>query len=140
MYPWPVFPVSCVTAHIWVLKTVSKQAVPNIHTPFPKPRIQQLPVYLKYLQYPRKPGKCLPHFPFDCSAIRGQGFTYTWHERCLPFTLALGNLPLTGAYHRRSTPYRIRCQQCDSPRQRQHILSVLGLYPTSKYPYNLLQQ
>ena len=96
--------------------------------------------YLKYLQYPQKPGKCLPHFPFDCSAIRGQGFTYTWHERCLPFTLALGNLPLTGAYHRRSTPYRIRCQQCDSPRQRQHILSVLGLYPTSKYPYNLLQQ
>ena len=86
----------------------------NNHTPFPKHHIQQLPVYLKYLQYPQKTGKCLPHFPFDCSAIRGQLLTYTCHERCLPFTLALDNLQLTGAYHSCSTSYGIRYQQCDS--------------------------
>ena len=86
----------------------------NNHTPFPKHHIQQLPACLKYLQYPQKPGKCLPHFPFDCPTIRGQVLTYTRHERCLPFTLTLGNLQLTGAYHRRSTSYGIRYQQCDS--------------------------
>ena len=85
----------------------------NNHTPFPKHHTQQLPVYLKYLQYPQKPGKCLPHFPFDYSAIRGQVLTYTRHERCLPFTLALGNLQLTGAYHHRSASYGIQHQQHD---------------------------
>ena len=96
----------------------------NNHTPFPKHHIQHLPVYLKYLQYPQKPGKCLPHFPFDCLAIRGQVLTYTHHERCLPFTLALDNLQLTGAYHRRSTYYGIRYQQCDSS-------STTAIHPSS---------
>ena len=70
--------------------------------------MQQLPAYLKYLQYPQKPGKCFPHVPIDCSVIRAQVLTYTCHEMCLPFTLALGNVQLTGAYYRRSTSYGIR--------------------------------
>ena len=40
--------------------------------------------------------------------------TFTRHQRCLPFTLALSNLQLTGGYHRRLTSYGIRYQQYNS--------------------------
>ena len=161
MQPWPMFPVSFVTAlaaaigsSLMSTHQQHKRSDPifgccrqsqnkpfqNNHTPFPKHHTQQLPVYLKYLQYPQKPGKCLPHFPFDYSAIRGQVLTYTRHERCLPFTLALGKyswLVLTIAVQLLTI---FGTNSAIHPRQQQYTLSAVGKYPTSTYSYNLMQQ
>ena len=125
----------------WVLQVVSKQtSLKHSYSPFPKHHIQQLPAYLKYFQYPQKPGKRLPRF--DGSAIRWQVLTFTRHERCLPTPSpsAIYSWPAL------TTTVQVRtafdANSVIHPRQQQYIVLELtaGLYPTFKYSYNLVQQ